>query len=206
MNYPADKLAAFLASPDAGAARYVVSVKGEEAGVVSVRHPWLKGPYLELLALLPQAQTKASARASWPGSKRGLKHGARNLWVCASSFNARALRFYERHGFARAATLPGLVADGYDEILLRKFPLQPARNARTAFSALSSRRRRVGIDVGDVLHVGVRRMIDKQHAVLDRDGLAALQFVLIAILELDLAAAAARRVDLLLRLDGQLIG
>jgi hypothetical protein len=30
---------------------------------------------------------------------------------------------YERHGFARAATLPGLVADGYDEILLRKFPL-----------------------------------------------------------------------------------
>ena len=33
--------------------------------------------------------------------------------------------FYERHGFARAATLPGLVADGYDEILLRKFPLGP---------------------------------------------------------------------------------
>ena len=52
-----------------------------------------------------------------------LKHQARNLWVCASSFNARALDFYERHGFARAATLPGLVADGYDEILLRKFPL-----------------------------------------------------------------------------------
>ena len=51
MNYPADKLAAFLASPDASAARYVVSVKGAEAGVVSVRHPWLKGPYLELLAL-----------------------------------------------------------------------------------------------------------------------------------------------------------
>jgi ribosomal protein S18 acetylase RimI-like enzyme len=53
----------------------------------------------------------------------GLKHGSRNLWVCASSFNARALRFYERQGFTRAATLPGLVANGYDEILLRKFPL-----------------------------------------------------------------------------------
>ena len=34
MNYPADKLAAFLARPDAGAARYVVSVRGAEAGVV----------------------------------------------------------------------------------------------------------------------------------------------------------------------------
>ncbi|MGH6803956.1 MAG: hypothetical protein ACREC3_11410 [Methyloceanibacter sp.] len=44
-------------------------------------------------------------------------------WVCAASFNRDALRFYERHGFRPAATLPGLVVDGYDEILLRKFPI-----------------------------------------------------------------------------------
>jgi diamine N-acetyltransferase len=126
INYPADKLATFLASPDAGVARYVVSVKGEQSGVVSVRNPWLKGPYLELLALLPEAQNQGvgSSIMAWFESE-GLKHGARNLWVCASSFNTRALRFYQRHGFARAATLPGLVADGYDEILLRKFPLRP---------------------------------------------------------------------------------
>jgi GNAT superfamily N-acetyltransferase len=47
--------------------------------------------------------------------------GARNLLVCASSFNDGALRFYQRHGFRPAATLPGLVADGFDDILLRKF-------------------------------------------------------------------------------------
>ena len=58
MNYPAETLAAFLARPDGGVSRYVVSVNGEEAGVVSVRHPWLKGPYLELLALLSQAQAQ----------------------------------------------------------------------------------------------------------------------------------------------------
>jgi diamine N-acetyltransferase len=124
MHYPADALAAFLASADGGASRYVVDVASSEAGVVSVRHPWLKGPYLELLALLPQAQNQGigSSIMAWFESA-ALQHRARNLWVCASSFNARALRFYERHGFTRAAMLPGLVADGYDEILLRKFPL-----------------------------------------------------------------------------------
>jgi hypothetical protein len=49
----------------------------------------------------------------------GLRLEARNLWV----FNARALRFYKSHGFRPAATLSGLVAEGYDEILLRKFPI-----------------------------------------------------------------------------------
>lgn len=124
MSYPADTLAAFLANPDGGAFRYVVNVAGSEAGVVSVRHPWLKGPYIELLALLPQAQNRGigSSIMAWFESA-ALQHRARNLWVCASSFNARALRFYERHGFTRAAMLPGLVADGYDEILMRKFPL-----------------------------------------------------------------------------------
>ena len=127
MNYPAETLAAFLARSDEAVSRYVVSVNAEEAGVVSVRHPWLKGPYLELLALLPQAQAQGigSSIMTW-FEFAALQHEARNLWVCASSFNARGLRFYERHGFRRAATLPGLVADGYDEILLRKFPLHAA--------------------------------------------------------------------------------
>lgn len=124
MNYQAEKLAAFLTSPDGGVCRYLVNIADSEAGVVSVRSPWLKGPYLELLALLPQAQNQGigSSIIGW-FEGAALEHQARNLWVCASSFNARALRFYERHGFRPATVLPDLVADGYDEILLRKYPL-----------------------------------------------------------------------------------
>jgi GNAT superfamily N-acetyltransferase len=124
MNYPADAMARFLATPDHGASCYLVEVEGEQAGAVSVRSPWLKGPYLELLALLPKAQGQGIGASilAW-FEQEALKRGARNLWVCASSFNADALRFYGRHGFYPVATLPGLVADGYDEILLRKFPL-----------------------------------------------------------------------------------
>ena len=124
MSYPAEAMARFLATADGNASRYAVEVEGEQAGAVSVRSPWLKGPYLELLALLPKAQGQGvgSSILAW-FEEEALKVGARNLWVCVSLFNTRALRFYERHGFEQAATLPGLVADGYDEILLRKFPL-----------------------------------------------------------------------------------
>jgi GNAT superfamily N-acetyltransferase len=126
MDYPADALARFLRASDYGASRYLIEVDGVEAGAMAVRYPWLKGPYLELLAILPPFQGNglgAKIMAWFEG--RASQLGARNLWVCASAFNDRALRFYARHGFAPAATVPGLVADGYDEILLRKFPLGP---------------------------------------------------------------------------------
>jgi GNAT superfamily N-acetyltransferase len=124
MNYPADAMAIFLASSGDGAHRYLVEAEGEQAGAVSIRFPWLKGPYLELLALVPpfQSQGIGASILAWFEAE-GLGAEARNLWVCASGFNERALRFYQRHGFSQAATLPGLVADGYTEILLRKFLL-----------------------------------------------------------------------------------
>jgi GNAT superfamily N-acetyltransferase len=127
MNYPADALARFLASSDGGVLRYLVEIGGEPAGAVSVRYPWLKGPYLELLAILPayQGAGVGSGILNW-FEREAIRLAARNLFVCTSSFNTRALGFYGRHGFRLAATLHGLVAEGYDEILLRKFPLGEA--------------------------------------------------------------------------------
>jgi GNAT superfamily N-acetyltransferase len=123
VNYPADALARSLASSD-GARRYRIEAQGATAGVISVRSPWLKGPYLEILAILTQFQGRGigTSLLAW-FEEEALRQAARNLWVCASSFNTRALQFYARHGFQPAATLPGLVVSGYDEILLRKFPL-----------------------------------------------------------------------------------
>jgi ribosomal protein S18 acetylase RimI-like enzyme len=115
-------LSEFLASPDGGVTRCLIEVGGERAGVISVRYPWLKGPYLELLALLPPFQRKGIGGMLLERfESEAVSREARNLFVCASSFNENALRFYRGHGFRDAAVLPGLVAEGYDEILLRKF-------------------------------------------------------------------------------------
>ena len=103
MNYPAGALARFLSAKDDGASRYLIEVEGADAGALSVRFPWLKGPYLELLALLPPFQGRGfgATLINW-FEDEAVKLGARNLWVCASSFNEGALRFYTRHGFVPA--------------------------------------------------------------------------------------------------------
>lgn len=122
MNYPADRLSEFLATRDGGVTRRLIEIGGERAGVIAVRYPWLKGPYLELLALLPPFQGKGIGGMLLARFEReAVARKTRNLFVCASSFNEKALRFYRRHGFRELAVLPGLVAEGYDEILLRKF-------------------------------------------------------------------------------------
>jgi GNAT superfamily N-acetyltransferase len=124
MRTSAEVMTRYLASDDDGVRRYVIDVGGVTAGAAAVRYPWLKGPYLELLALLPERQGQGIGAAvlSWLEDETR-RNGARNLWACASRFNARALQFYRRHGFAETAVLPGLVAEGFDEILLRKFPI-----------------------------------------------------------------------------------
>jgi ribosomal protein S18 acetylase RimI-like enzyme len=124
MKYPADAMERFLATESDTISRYRVAIGTETAGVVSVRYPWLKGPYLELLALFPRFQGAGlGTRILVWLEQETVRLEARNLWVCASSFNHGALRLYERYGFQRVATLPNLVVDGYEEILLRKFPL-----------------------------------------------------------------------------------
>jgi len=127
MGTSAVDMTRYLAAEGDGARRYVIDIGGMPAGAAALRYPWLKGPYLELLALLPEHQGRGIGGAflRW-FEDEARRHEARNLWVCASRFNAGALAFYRRHGFAETASLPGLVAHGFDEILLRKFPIAAA--------------------------------------------------------------------------------
>lgn len=120
----------YLATDEDGAHRYAIDVDGAAAGAATVRHPWLRGPYLELLVLLPGHQGRGIGGAflRW-FQNEAQRNASRSLWACASRSNTRALAFYRRHGFAETAVLPDLVADGFDEILLRKFPIGPAEKA-----------------------------------------------------------------------------
>ncbi|MGE5548850.1 MAG: N-acetyltransferase family protein [Solirubrobacterales bacterium] len=115
LGFGAGGLAAYLGRADGGLR--VVLDRGGVAGVMVLRQPWLRGPSIELLAVLPAAQGGGVGRAlvDWAAGQ-----GGANLWACVSSFNASARAFYARLGFVEVAPLPDLVANGFDEILLRK--------------------------------------------------------------------------------------
>lgn len=115
-----EQLRDYLTGQDAQCCRRVLRLEGAIAGVVAVRSPWLYGPYLTLLAVLPgyQGMGIGSAILGWMVDEAG--DAAKNLWVCASEFNARAIAFYERHGFQRVGVIADLVAPGVAEVLLRK--------------------------------------------------------------------------------------
>lgn len=126
MKYPADALTLFLMRDDPAAPVRAVWREGILAGAAVVRYPWLKGPYLEFLAVLPPWQGQGIGAAVLDWMEAELSATDRNLWVLVSDFNDGALRFYARHGFQPVAPLPNVAADGFTEILLRKRLTPPA--------------------------------------------------------------------------------
>ena len=113
-------ITAALASRSDGAVRYQVRCGGELAGAVVVCCPWLAGPYLQLLAVLPSHQNCGIGAAILAWLEAEAREHFRNLWLCVSAFNVAAQRFYRRHGFEDVATLASLLRDGDDELLMRK--------------------------------------------------------------------------------------
>jgi GNAT superfamily N-acetyltransferase len=114
------KLADYLTVRDPHCHRRLIRHGGEIAGVAAVRNPWLYGPYLALLAVLPQHQCGGIGAAVLGWMEAQARTTASNLWVCVSCFNMRAQTFYQRHGFAPVARLEALVHAESTELLLRK--------------------------------------------------------------------------------------
>jgi ribosomal protein S18 acetylase RimI-like enzyme len=117
----AEVMAERLRKDDPGARRFAVTAPdGELLGAVIVRHPFMKGPYLEMLGLVADARRRGIGRGvmDWMGAN--LSGDERNLWLCVSRWNSPARRFYERMGFVEIGIIPDLVMPGTDEVFMRK--------------------------------------------------------------------------------------
>ena len=116
LGYRAATLFDYFTRPDRSLDRYAIEMNGVFCGAICLRTPWLRGPFLETLALLPEMQrTGIGSRAVI----RAQSEAGRNLWTTVSAFHREARNFYERLGFVEVAPLTGLIHADEDEILLR---------------------------------------------------------------------------------------
>jgi hypothetical protein len=120
LGYTEAGLIGYLMRSDPSLNRYVAVVSEAIAGVVCVRYPWLRGPYIELLALFPQHQGMNMGRniVAWISDE--IKCVSGNIWSTVSSFNIPARSFYKENGFSEIVELPDLLRSGFSEILLQK--------------------------------------------------------------------------------------
>jgi len=120
VGYAAERMTGFLAATETGAQRYAVLVGDQPAGTVVIRDPWLHGPYLHLIGLLPPFHGLGIGSRALDWMDAEVRGRYRNLWLCVSEFNDNARRLYERNGFVLAGRLDSLVFDGLTELLMRK--------------------------------------------------------------------------------------
>jgi ribosomal protein S18 acetylase RimI-like enzyme len=120
LGYSAEALASSLQAVHPDLTRYLAVRDGETLGLAVVRHPWLRGAYIELFAVLPGAQGHGVGRALLGHVEATYRGRAGNLWLLVSGFNSRARRFYEGQGFREIGLIADLVVPGQDEVLMRK--------------------------------------------------------------------------------------
>jgi diamine N-acetyltransferase len=119
-GFDGQKLAAGFKSFGDSMNRLQVECDGKLAGAIIVVCPWLAGPYLQMLAVLPAHQNLGIGARILAWFEAEARGHFRNLWLCVSGFNLDAQRFYQRQGYQHVATLDGLMRDGDAELLMRK--------------------------------------------------------------------------------------
>jgi GNAT superfamily N-acetyltransferase len=120
MQYRLEALEFYLLRADPALSRWSVMVSENLAGVLSLRYPWLFGPFIELMALFDGFRGKGIGGRIVDWVCLQYKDRATNVWATVSAGNEGAQRFYKRMGFERTAVLEDLIKPGWNEILLRK--------------------------------------------------------------------------------------
>jgi ribosomal-protein-alanine N-acetyltransferase len=112
-----------------GRERYVAHQDGQFAGFLILN---FQGPfpgYIQLLGLAPQFRGQRLGADIIAFAERRVFRDHQNVFLCVSSFNQQARRFYAALGYHQVGELTDFLVAGHSEFLLRKSigPRMPAR-------------------------------------------------------------------------------
>ncbi|MCU0590212.1 MAG: GNAT family N-acetyltransferase [Desulfobacterales bacterium] len=98
-----------------------VAVRGDEVlGFIGLNlHGGFVG-YVQSICVAPQWRSRAVGRKLVAFAEERVFREHPNLFICVSSFNVDAQRFYRNLGYEVVGELKNFLVDGHSEILLRK--------------------------------------------------------------------------------------
>jgi ribosomal protein S18 acetylase RimI-like enzyme len=99
---------------------YVAAVGGQIAGVlILLLNGTFKG-YIQTIAVHPDWRSRCIGTRMIAFAEKKIFSFSPNVFLCVSSFNSNAQRFYERLGYKRVGELTDFVVRGHSEYLMRK--------------------------------------------------------------------------------------
>lgn len=99
---------------------YVGLLDGELAGFIVLVMRGIFVGFVQTLAVKPDIRNKGIGAALMEFAERRILRDTPNVFLCVSSFNKGARRFYERLGYEVIGELEELILRGHSEILMRK--------------------------------------------------------------------------------------
>ena len=114
-----DQIYSSLTSPNFE--KLVAVQDGQVIGVVSmaITVPLIKG-YIAALAVHEDWRGRGVGSRLLTAAEQRILHESPNVFLCVSSSNLDAQRFYQRHGYQHIGTIRDYVVAGGDELLMRK--------------------------------------------------------------------------------------
>ncbi len=110
----------FAAVAGPGMETYAAFVDGRRAGHVSLTLNGLLRGYIRVMFVGEAFRGRGVGEALIAFAERRILRDSPNVFLCVSSFNAGARRFYRRLGYVRAGLFRDFIVKGADELLLRK--------------------------------------------------------------------------------------
>lgn len=110
-----------LACRRRGYALRVARQAGTPCGFILLHPRGLAGsPYIASVAVDPTARGRGIGTVLMDYAETVLAAGARNIFLCVSSFNVDARRLYERRGYSAVGELKDYIIAGASETIMQK--------------------------------------------------------------------------------------
>ncbi|MBX7124576.1 MAG: GNAT family N-acetyltransferase [Cyclobacteriaceae bacterium] len=99
---------------------FVAWIGTKRAGVIILEMRGVLRGYLQAIAVHPDFQSQGLGKSMMKFVEERVFAETPNVFLCVSSFNIRAQKFYAGLGYEPVGTLKNFVIDGHDELILRK--------------------------------------------------------------------------------------